>query len=290
MNGLEAEAKPTGGRRRRGLSGRFTGLAAQIHEHHEVEVLVPLTLPSGWERRASGVVDRAPPVHDVHSGQSVMFVDVDAETAGGRRQRPTLDLGGLRKRIVGVLRDLQQYAVRSVSVAPHQRVDALPQEFLMPRLLDEGRQAVQRFSLELERIHRGCPLSLSLCPLGFPESVLELFALLHAELLKRQRQMRLDGREHGTKVRLGPFAPARPPGIHLLAVQLEVPACPSLDGAAEQPNEVGAGAALRLDVAKSDFPKLAERCERRRGRQARIRNGVDGEQRLVVDIGLHHHC
>ena len=65
--------------------------------------------------------------------------------------------------------------------------------------------------------------------------------------------MRLDGGEHGTKVRLGPFAPTRPPGIHPLAVQLEVPACPSLDSAAEQPNEVGAGTALRLDISKSDF-------------------------------------
>ena len=142
MNGLEAEAKATGGRRRRGFSGRFAGFAAQIHEHHEVKVLVPLTLPPGWERRASGVVDRTPPVHDVHGGRVVMFVDSDQETSDGRRQRPNLDLVGLCNSIVGVLRKLQQHAVVSVSVAPHQLVDPIPQEFLVLRLLNEGRQAV----------------------------------------------------------------------------------------------------------------------------------------------------
>ena len=126
MNGLEAEAKATSGRGQRGLSRRLAGLAAQIHEHHEVEVLIPLAVPAGWEGRATGVVDRTPPVHHVHGGRATILVEPNDETTGAAWHRPALDLGGLCKRVVGILCEFQQHAVVSVAVAVHQFVDPSP--------------------------------------------------------------------------------------------------------------------------------------------------------------------
>ena len=89
-------------------------------------------------------------MRNVHGGCTVVFVDSDQEAASGRRQRTTLDLGGLLKCVVGILRELQQHAVGSIAVAPHQFVDPPPQERLVLRLFNELRQAVQGFSLGLE--------------------------------------------------------------------------------------------------------------------------------------------
>ena len=85
-------------------------------------------------------------------------------------------------------------------------------------------------------------------------AVSELFTLLHIELLKRQRQMRLDGGENGAKVRLRPLAPLRPPSVYLLAVQLEVADGPPLDGAVEQ---FGSSQCRRRTTAKW-FSTMAE--------------------------------
>ena len=81
-------------------------------------------------------------MRDVHGGCTVVFVDSDQEVASGGRQRTILDLGGLHKCVVGILRELQQHAVGAVAVAPHLFVDLPPQERLVLRLFNERRQAV----------------------------------------------------------------------------------------------------------------------------------------------------
>ena len=122
-----------------------------------------------------------------------MFVDVNDETTAFTWHRSILNLSGLRKRVIGILCEFQQHAVVSVAVAMHQFVDPGPKELLMLSLSDEVRQAVKGLPLDPDSfLVRRCLLALSLCPFGRPQSVPESFALSDIELLKCERQVRLD--------------------------------------------------------------------------------------------------
>ena len=151
MDRLEAETKTA----RRGpgirLAQGLTRLAAQVHEHHEVQVLIPLTFLPCREGAAPSLVDRAPIVRHVYGVRVAFPKDVDDQPASTGRQTGTLDLRCLSKRVVGVLSEFQKNARLVIAVAPHLLLNAVPEEVVGFGRFDLLCQFVERLLSVLSR-------------------------------------------------------------------------------------------------------------------------------------------
>ena len=151
------------------------------------------------EGRATGVVDRTPPVHNVQCGCITVLVDSNEETTRAARYWSALDLSSLCKRVVGILCKFQQHTIVSVTVTVHQFVDPPPKELLMLARSDEVLQAVKGLSFDLARsfdpdsLARGHLLALPLRPDGLPENFPERFTIADVKLLKCERQGNCSG-------------------------------------------------------------------------------------------------
>ena len=175
-------------------------------------------------------------MRNVHGGCTVMRSWTRIKrTASGGRQRTTLDLGGLRERVVGILRELQQHAVGSIAVAPHQFVDPLPQERLVLRLSMSFAKRSRASLSSLERFASvgACSRFLCACSASLRASRSGSRSFTSSCRSVKGRCALMEART-GRRSAWDPFAPLRPPVVHLLA-GLDRGTCdrPSLDGVAE---------------------------------------------------------